>query len=85
MRSDPGRFMRLLHFKSHLCIRNLPKCDHLGMLKVKSKWGGGFHFSENEITDISDGNLCYMSSVFTALVFASISIVLLDIAIFMLS
>lgn len=41
MRSDPGRFMRLLHFKSHLCIRNLPKCDHLGMLKVKSKWGGG--------------------------------------------
>lgn len=44
MRSDPGRFMRLLHFKSHLCIRNLPKCDHLGMLKVKSKWGGDFIF-----------------------------------------
>lgn len=51
----------------------------------KKQVGGGFHFSENEITDISDGNLCYMLSVFTALVFASISIVLLDIAIFMLS
>lgn len=44
MRSDPGRFMRLLHFKSHLCIRNLPKCDHLGMLDVKSKRAGDFIF-----------------------------------------
>lgn len=55
MSSDPGRFMRLLHFKSHLCIRNLPKWDHLGMLNVKSLGGGGFHFSDNQITDISDG------------------------------